>query len=134
MQIIVTTFKSVLLIDSKSGKIRTIHDGAGVYYGITWNKKKLFVAARFGYKDELGQVERIAVFDHKLNHKGYLDGANETNAGYHSIQWDPKFNNLWMTAPHQNKIIILKNFFHTAFIKIYIFVPCKQHGYLPCIN
>jgi hypothetical protein len=107
MKIIATTFKSVLVIDLNDEKIHRIHEGAGVYYGITWDKERLFVASRFGYKDELGQVERVAIFNKKLRFSGYLSGANDKNAGYHAIQYDPKFGNLWITAPHQNKIIIL---------------------------
>lgn len=107
MQILVTTFKNVLLIDPQSGKVRTIHSGAGVYYGITWTERHLYIASRFGYKDELGQTEKVAIFNHKLQHKGFLELANEKGAGFHSIQLDPKYNNLWISAPHQNKLIVV---------------------------
>ena len=107
MQGIVTTFKSVLLINFNNDKITTLHEGSGVYYGVTWNKETLFVAARYGYKDELGQTERVMMFGRGLRFKGFLKCADSANAGFHAMQYDPKTNYLWITAPNQNKVIVI---------------------------
>jgi hypothetical protein len=108
MKLIFTSFKGVYVINTDRGNPHLIHTGLGMYYGLTWLGEKLYVAARHNYSDlSNNQNEKILVFNRKLEFVGKLFPWDNARLGFHSILADPKTNDLWITCPGSNKVVLL---------------------------
>jgi len=108
MKLIFTSFKGIYVVNTDKGVPHQIHTGLGMYYGLTWLGDKLYVAARHNYSDlSNNQNEKILVFNKKLKFTGQLFPWKNTKLGFHSILADPKTNDLWMTCPGSNKVILM---------------------------
>lgn len=123
MDLIFTSYKGVYRIDTDTEKIHIIHSGEGMYYGVTWNKHKIYVAARRSISDYKLGDERIFVFDKDLKLVGKMPQQLK-NHGLHEILIDPTTGLLWATASLQNKIVMLgvdgstKSYYPNAFKNI----------------
>lgn len=98
------TMDRLLLWDGQT--FRIVHEGHGLYYGITWDEKQVYVASR-GWEGG----ESILIFDKGLNFVGrvptgrladihqiaWFDGRLYiTNTGANSLEvWDGKISETW---------------------------------------
>lgn len=78
-QLLVTTSRSLLLVEPHSGRIERMHSGAGLYYGIDIGADRILVAARnrmVSSTDPI-QAERgeILVFDRQMQLIGSIGAA-----------------------------------------------------------
>lgn len=107
MDILITTSFSVLVLNTKSGSVRHVHQGDGLYYGIARSEKNIYVAARkrmvssnIPIEEERGE---ILVFDQKYRLERRVQ-ASFPLRDLHQIAWhDGK---LWATCPYDNMIAI----------------------------
>ena len=107
MLLLVTTSRSLLLLDADSGESTPLDRGHGLYYGIAHNVENLFVAARnrqvssdFPQSEERGE---ILLFDHELQLRGSLQAPFPLR-DLHEIAWHD--GRLWATCSHDNLIAI----------------------------
>lgn len=106
--LLVTTSKSILLVDTAARDVIPVHRGQGLYYGIAYSDEYIFVAARrrMVSSDVPREEERgaILVFDKTMRLLG------EANAPFplrdmHEILWHEGL--LWVTCSFDNMIAIL---------------------------
>ena len=107
MSLLVTTSRSLLLLDTDSGTLRPLHRGAGLYYGIAATPRHYLVAARrrMVSSSEPAAAERgeILVFD---RHFQPVDTwlAPFPLRDIHEIAWHRR--HLWVTCSHDNMLAI----------------------------
>jgi len=109
MKLLVTTSKSILVIDADNGRTEIKDTGKGLYYGIAYNKKKLFIAARrstdcFDYLDKLHQERgEILVFDSQLKLINTISAPFPLKDMHQILYFDDK---LWVTCTYDNMVAI----------------------------
>ena len=104
---LVSTSQSLILINSGTFDIKTIHHGSGLYYGICSNQDFIFVASR--NRQVSSRIPRsrekgnIKIFTHKLD---YVDTLYPPFAlrDIHEIKWHQ--NKLWITCSYDDLIVI----------------------------
>ena len=108
MNIVVSTSKAVFLVDIFNNRTQIIHEGSGLYYGITYTDNDLFIAARNNFTgDRISQQSEagsILKFDIS---SGYFD--REIKAPFplrdlHQISIHDGI--LYLTCSYDNKIVI----------------------------
>lgn len=109
MKLLVTTSKSVLTVDTKTGRFEVRHSGKGLYYGIAYTKNDVFIAARcscncFDYlharEHEQGE---ILVFDMAMNLVNTFLAPFPLRDMHHILFIDGK---LWITCSFDNMVAI----------------------------
>ncbi len=109
MQLLVTTSKSFLAIDSETAKEKIIHTGKGLYFGIALADDCIFVGARNSDDcfDYLGRQSsergEILVFDYQLQLQKIIQ-APFALRDIHQILWFD--NKLWVTCSLDNLVAI----------------------------
>lgn len=110
-KILVTTSQSVLLIDLYTKDITTLHQGSGLYYGVTTDGINTYVAARNrGVSSSLPQAKEIGtilVFDKYFKHINTLSPDDFELKDLHQIKYyDGK---LYATCTFENMVAIYQN-------------------------
>jgi len=107
MKLLVTTSRSLLLLDADSGAFRPVHRGAGLYYGITETPRHYLVAARrrMVSSADPADAERgeILIFNRRLEQVGRWQ-APFALRDMHEIRWHRK--HLWVTCSHDNMLAV----------------------------
>lgn len=107
MKLLVTTSRSLLLLDTASGELRRLHQGGGLYYGITATRRHYLVAARGrGVSSTVPAAEErgeILVFDRRF---GHVDTWRAPFAlrDMHEIAWHRK--HLWVTCSFDDMVAV----------------------------
>jgi len=107
MYYLVTTSHALLLVNSKKGSYREIHSGVGLYYGISQDHSRIFVAAR-GQLNSSGtppQNERgcILIFDQSLRLAETWESPFPLRDMHQILWWRER---LWITCSFDNMIAI----------------------------
>lgn len=68
MNLLVSTTKAVLAVDIERDKVCVLHEGAGLYYGLSWDERCIYLASRPG-RDEV-EGASIHVYNHQWEHLG----------------------------------------------------------------
>lgn len=107
MQYLVTTSHALLLVDSHVGTYRQVHSGSGLYYGISRDHSRIFVAAR-GQLNSSGtppqnERGRILVFDQSLNLAETWESPFPLRDMHQILWWREQ---LWITCSFDNMIAI----------------------------
>lgn len=110
-KILVTTSQSILLIDLNTKEIKSLHQGFGLYYGVTTDGSNIYIAARNrGVSSNIPQEEEsgtILVFDKYFKHINSLHPDDFELKDLHQIKYhDGK---LYATCTHDNMIAIYEN-------------------------
>lgn len=103
MKLVFTSYSGIYLLDTETRHLRAIHQGNGMYYGLTWYNGIMYVAARNSIHDYRLGDEKILTFNKNLEPTGTLPHSF-SNHGLHSILPTPD-GELWLTAPLKNKIV-----------------------------
>lgn len=107
MKLLVTTSRSLLLLDTRSGAFYPIHQGAGLYYGIAPTRRHYLVAARrrMVSSTDPAEAERgeILVFNHRFEHVGSWQ-APVALRDIHEIKWHRQ--HLWVTCSFDNMVAV----------------------------
>lgn len=107
MKLLVSTSRSLLLLDAQTGNYQPIHRGAGLYYGITRTARHYLVAARRRMVSSTAPVaeERgeILIFNRRLAHIGTWQ-APFALRDIHEIKWHRR--HLYVTCSYDNLIAI----------------------------
>lgn len=107
MKLLVTTSRSLLLLDTQTGEFRPIHQGAGLYYGITATLRHYLVAARGRMVSSTASAaaERgeILIFNRRLEHIGAWQ-APFALRDIHEIKWHRR--HLYVTCSYDNMLAI----------------------------
>ncbi len=97
----------MLELNTKSGRVRRIHQGDGLYYGLAASDSSIYVAARkrMVSSDTPAEEERgeILVFDLDLNLKERLQAPFPLR-DLHQIAWHDEM--LWVTCSYDNMVAI----------------------------
>lgn len=107
VKLLVTTSRSLLLVDTASGQYRPIHRGAGLYYGLAATPRHTLAAARgrmvSSATDPAHERGEILVFDRRL---GLVDTwqAPFPLRDIHEIKWHR--GHLWVTCSYDNMVAI----------------------------
>ena len=109
MRLLISSYSGVYVLEPfKSNKTHYIHRNSGMYYGITWSEDNLYLVARNNKGDQnMNKNEHIVILDNNFKKKGIIEFKENPGTGFHSIQYDPQYNNLWVTAPGLNKLILI---------------------------
>lgn len=116
------------MIDSVTGVQDVVHSGRGLYYGITFSEKYIYVAARNSVNcfDYLGhQVEErgeIIIFNSRLKEIGNLHAPFPLRDMHQILFFDEK---LWVTCSLDNMVAVYD--FH-EWKKWYPIADCKDEG------
>ena len=108
MYSLVTTSKSLLLLNPITGEAKKVHTGVGLYYGIALSPEHIYVAARG--RSTASTVPRdqengsILVFDHQMRQVDELR-APFALRDLHQILWHE--GKLWLTCSMDNMIALL---------------------------
>lgn len=107
MKLLVSTSRSLLLLDAATGAYHPIHQGAGLYYGIAATLRHYLVAARnrmvsseLSAENERGE---ILVFDLGLRYVGCWR-APFALRDIHEIKWHRR--HLWVTCSYDNMVAL----------------------------
>lgn len=109
MQLLVTTSKSFLAIDTETSEEKIIHTGKGLYFGIALADDFIFVGARNSEDcfDYLGKQSaekgEILVFDYQLQLQKIIQ-APFALRDIHQILWFD--NKLWVTCSRDNLVAL----------------------------
>jgi len=107
MKLLVTTSRSVLLFDPRSGAFPPIHEGGGLYYGITPTPRHYLVAARRRMVSSATPADHergeILVFNHRFEHVDTWQ-APFALRDMHEIKWHRGY--LWVTCSFDNMVAV----------------------------
>ena len=107
MKLLVTTSRSLLLLDAASGAFRPLHRGAGLYYGIAATRRHYLLAARRRMVSSAtpAAAERgeILVLNRHFEHVDTWRAPFPLR-DMHEIKWHR--NHLWVTCSFDNMIAV----------------------------
>lgn len=110
-EVLITTSQSILLVNVSTKDIKVLHQGAGLYYGVTTDGNNIYIAARnrgvssLSPKDK--EIGSILVFNKYFEHIDTLKPDSFELKDLHQIKYyDGK---LYATCTHDNLIAIYEN-------------------------
>lgn len=106
MRLLFTSYKGFYFLNTDKGVVHPIHEGSGMYYGLTWFNNIIYVAARNSVTDYRLGNEKILMFNKDLKFIGEMAYRFE-DYGLHSILVDPISERLWATGALRNCVAML---------------------------
>lgn len=111
MNVLVTTSKSVLKVNILTQEISSFHQGKGLYYGIAYSDKEIFIAARnqgvCSSQERAKEKGEILVFDFSCNLINSISPKNFNLRDLHQIIFYK--DTLFATSTYDNMIAIYKH-------------------------
>jgi len=107
MNILVSTSRSFMLLDTQDGYYQKIDDDKGLYYGISYSNDLIYVGARYGPAGSIEEMEKeqgkILLYDFNMDSLGIVKAPFPLR-DIHQIQFYKK--KLYVTCTFDNKLAI----------------------------
>jgi len=104
MKLLVTTYNFAAVYDLESGSLSKIHEGAGKYFGVSWDSDTVYMGLgrRAFLGEKYGDNEKILCFNRQLQFTGELFNTNIGLTNVHQLLVKDAI--LWMVNTGKNRI------------------------------